>query len=1065
MIRWFAKNGVAANLIAFVLIVGGLLSIPMVRFELFPNVRMDEIAITTVFPGATPEEVEQGIVIRIEEAVEGVEGIDKIRSVSSEGVGIVQIEVRGGYNTQVVKENIKTRVDALTTLPVEAERPVVEEVLIPREVLWVAIAGDTDEHTLRKLTNRVRDELLMLPGVSQADLIGVRPYELAVEVSEEALRALNLSFDEVVAAVRNASLDVPGGALRARGGEILLRTVGQAYVGDQFASIILRSSPDGATLRLGDVANIQDGFADVDIISRFDGQPATYLRISQSGDEGPLEISSRVYEYIESVNGTFPEGVRIAPFGDGSFYLKDRLNTLVKNGLIGLFLVLVVLTAFLRPMLAFFVMLGIPISFLGTMLLAPGIDLSVNLISLFAFILVLGIVVDDAIIVGESIFSEYQRSGPGVESAVRATHAVSVPVFFAVLTTCVAFMPLFFLPGVFGKIFVPVPQVVIATLLWSLVQSKLILPYHLTLIKSAGTHRTDAQLNFYQRTQRRIADGLEQFIEEKYTPFLTWAMKHRYITMTTFFAAICISVGAVLGGWVRWVPFPVVPSDFILIEMEYPAGTPIDEVLKGVDRIESGLQQINRAFEENEGHAPVQYFGVFSGGISGDFGELEEATSANNHRATMIAELTKGESRQISALDVTAAWREAVGTIPGVKSLVFTAETVTTTAKPIDIQLEGRNFDEMEEAARQIKLRLADYPGVFDVSDNFSSGKREIQVSLREGAELLGVSAADVGRQVRAAFYGLEAQRIQRGRDDVRVMVRYPRESRQSIYDLENLRIRLPDGTEVPFEEVATMQMGQGFSTIQRENRRRVLNVTANIDSETVDVARLTREVKSSVDAILEAFPDVRSALEGQAAENERTLKVMFMGLLFVLAAIYALIAIPFKSYFQPIIVMVAVPFAFVGAVFGHFVTGQSLSILSAMGVLAAIGVVVNDSLVMVHFVNDQKRNNGMSAIEAALLGGRRRFRPITLTSLTTFVGLMPMLLERSLQAKFLIPMATSLAFGVVFATLVTLLLVPALYLMLHDIHLLLKRFWKWLQQPVSKNRGGAPSPHSGSGS
>lgn len=1050
MIRWFTANGVAANLIAFILIVGGLLALPFVRVEMFPHTELDQVNIVTSYPGATPEEVEEGIVIRIEEAIQGIEGIKRIHSTAAEGQGVVSVEILSGYDVQSVKENLKTRVDSITTFPTDAERPIVEELLLPRDVLFLAVAGDADEKTLRRLADRVRDDLVALPGISQVDTLGVRRYELAVEVSEATLHAFDLTFAEVAAAVQAMSLDVPGGSIHSDGGEILLRTINQAYVAEQFADIVLRSDPDGARLRLGDVARINDGFTDAEIISRFDGKPAAFLKIAQIGDESPLDISSRVSEYALTARAHFPEGVQLVTFADGSFYLKDRLNMLIKNGLIGLVLVVAVLTAFLRPMLAFFVMLGIPIAFLGTFLIAPPIDLSVNLISLFAFILVLGIVVDDAIVIGESIFSEYQRNGPGLESAVRGTHAVSVPVIFAVLTTMVAFFPLFFLPGVFGKLFAPVPQVVIATLFWSLVQSKLVLPYHLTLIKTAGTRRTESSMNRFQRGQRRIANGLEGFVAKVYVPFLKKALRFRYVTMAVFAAAIILTVGIVAGGWVRQVPFPVVPSDFIQVTIEYPAGTPVPEVRKGVARLQEELDAISTRYAGDEGIKPVQHVAVFSGGVSGEFGQLEGGGGTTNHQAILLAELTKGESREFSALELTREWRDAVGTIPGVKSLVFTAETVMTTAKPIDVQLRGREFSRMQEAAREIKVRLLDFPGVFDITDNFSSGKREIQIRLKPSAEALGVTTAELGRQVRSAFFGTEAQRIQRGRDDVRVMVRYPREARESVAALENMRIRLADGSAIPFTEVADFSIGEGFSTIQREDRNRVLNVTANIDSARVDVARLTRDVNNAVSEVLARYPDVTSTLEGQTAETEDTIRSLLIGLLFVLAAIYALIAIPFKSYIQPVIVMAAVPFALVGAVFGHLVTGQTLSILSAMGVIAAIGVVVNDSLVMVHYVNERRRE-GLSATEAAEEGGARRFRPILLTSLTTFVGLIPILLERSLQAQFLKPMATSLAFGVVFATLVTLLLVPALYLMIHDIKMAARRIVKWSQQPIRR--------------
>lgn len=1017
MIAWFARNGVAANLIMAILMLGGLIALPQLEMELFPEFSLDQVVVRMPYPGATPREVEEGIVVRIEEAVQGVEGIKKVTSTSAEGYGQVFFELQTGYELSEVKENIKTRVDSITTFPENAERPTVEELTFPRDVLFVAVIGPQDERTLRLLAERVRDDLTDLPGISQVTFFGVRDFEIAIEVTEETLRAYSLTFDEVVNAVRRSSLDLPAGSIKADSGEILLRTLGQAYDREDFSKIVLRVNPDGTRITLADVATVNDGFTDIDHFAHFDGEPAVFVQVQEMGTESPLDISSKVDTYIEEAVRHFPEGVRLVKFADSSFYLKDRLNLLVKNGLLGLVLVLAVLTAFLRPMLAFYVALGIPVSFLGTLFLAPWIGLSINMVSLFAFILVLGIVVDDAIVVGESVFSEYQRNGPGVDSAIRGTHLVSTPVTFAVLTTIVAFLPLFNLPGFYGKVFIPIPMVVIATLVWSLVESKLVLPYHLSLLKGIGTQRSDTELSGFQKVQRGIANSLERFVKRVYQPMLELTLSHRYITLMVFVVTFVIVVGLVGGGWIRQVPFPPVPSDYIQTRLDYPAGTSLVQVERGMKQLEEGLQAVIARETEN-GANPVSHRAVF--------------TLGQTHQVLYLLELTKSEKRELSAVEFTREWREATGTIPGAKSLSFIAEAASRGEKPIDIQLQGRDFDELQTAAREIKLRLAEFPAVFDLGDNFTSGKREIRLRVKPEAEFLGVTPVELGRQVRSAFYGAEAQRIQRGRNEIRVMVRYPREERESVGNLEQMRVRLPDGTEVPFSEVAEVELGQGFSTIQRVDRHRVINITGDIDSLRADVGAVTKQVQEAVKEVLAEFPDVSSSLEGQTAENQETMISLFSGFLLVLIAIYALLAIPFKSYFQPLIVMSAIPFAFVGAVLGHFFTGQPLSQLSYMGIIAAVGVVVNDSLVLVDYVN-QRRREGHSPLESAHIAGRDRFRPIFLTSVTTFVGLAPILLERSLQAQFLIPMATSLAFGVLFATLVTLFLVPSLYLMLDD--------------------------------
>lgn len=1018
MIAWFARNGVAANLCMLIVVVGGTLALPMLKVQLFPDFTLETVQISVPYPGASPEEVEEGIVMRIEEALQGLEGVKEINSSALENAGLVLVEVGKGFKLSTVKENIKTRVDAITTFPEDAERPVIEELLFPRDVLFLAIAGDMEEKDLRQLTERVRDDMTAIDGISQVTMLGVREYEIGIEVTEQRLRQYNLTFDEVSMAVQRSSLDLPGGSIKAEGGEILLRTLGQAYVAEDFAGIVLRVHPNGTRVLLSDVATINDGFVDRAIISEFDGKPASFLQIQEVGDENPIEISNLVQAYIESAEGRFPPGVTLAKFADASFYLKGRLSLLIKNGAVGLLLVLLVLTAFLRPLLAFFVALGIPVSFLGTLLLAPYVDLSINLISLFAFILVLGIVVDDAIVVGESVFHEFQTGSPGVESAIRGTHAVSMPVTFAVVTTMAAFLPLFFLPGTFGKFFTPIPIVVIATLTWSLVQSKLVLPYHLSLLRTGTGDR--ARLGRLSRLQRAIADGLERFVSTVYQPFLHVTLRWRYVTLAAFVGGLIVAITLMTSGWVRQVPFPEVPNDYIIGTIEYPAGSPLERTIKGVDQVQRALDRVAHEVIEVEGKTPILHSAVFSG--------------VDTHEAVMVIELTKSETREIEATEFVKRWRAGIGSIPGVKSVTFVAEAAVSAEDPINIQLVGLDFDQLQRAAQDIKLGLAEFPAVYDIGDNFSSGKREIKLKVKPQAEVLGITSSELGRQVRQAFYGDEAQRVQRGRNDVRVMVRYPREERESVGNLENMRIRLPHGGEVPFSEVADISIGQGFNTIQRVDRERVLNISAKYDKEIVDATSLNKEIEAMTEAILSKYPGVVSSLEGEAAENEEMLNSLYFygGLAMVL--IYVLLAVPLRSYLQPLIVMAAIPFAFVGAVLGHFVTFQSMSMLSYMGMLAAFGVVVNDSLVLVDYVN-KKREDGAVAEEAVLQAGGRRFRPILLTSLTTFVGLLPILLEKSLQAQFLIPMATSLSFGVLFATFITLFLVPCLYLIGGDLH------------------------------
>lgn len=1040
MIRWFTRNGVAANLVMLVIVVGGLGSLFSVKRELFSQFSLDTVVVRVPYLGAAPEEVEQGVILRIEEAIQGVDGIKEITSSAREGYGQVAIEVRKGADLRRVKEDIRTRVEAITSFPVETERPIIDELLIQRDVIWVAVSGQASERNLKEMAERIRDEVTRLPGVSQAFVQGIRSYEISIEVSEFSLRKYGLTFDEVVMAVRRNSLDVPGGAIRSEGGEILLRTKEQAYSQKDFETVVVKTQIDGSRILLRDVATVVDGFVDDPVITTFNGQPAALILVREVGEESPLEISKQVNDYIERIGETWlPEGIVVDSWGDSSYYLRGRLNMLIQNGLIGFGLVLLTLSLFLRPSLAFFVAIGIPVSFLGTFLLAPVVGISINLISLFAFILVLGIVVDDAIVVGESVFSEFQKVGPGVESAIRGTHMVSTPVTFAVLTTMVAFLPVFLLPGQLGKFFAAIPMVVIPTLLFSLIQSKLVLPYHLSLCKVGGG-RPRGSLNRFSRMQRFFADGLERFVDRIYQPTLAWCLEWRYLTIAGFVAFFILMIGFVFTGWVKFSPFPNVPSDFIALNLRLPEGTPIEQTRTALDRIGDHLAEII-AEDEADGKAnPVKHYAQFIG-----FGAGQQGTNLGFY----FVELTKSELRESDANQVSQRWREKIGDIPGARQLTINASAGPPTGLPIDIRLTGPDFDQLQVAAREIREILAEFPGLFDIRDTFSEGKSEIRLKLRPSAESLGIRVEDLARQVRSGFYGAEAQRIQRGRDDIRVMVRYPFEDRRSLANLENMRIRLPGGIEVPIREVADLEIGEGFPTITRIDRQRVINIQADADKEVADFGSINEALygsggatRSVLEEIQEKYPGVRLVKGGEAKDWEETRESLLGGVIFVIFLIYALLAIPFKSYVQPLIVMVVVPFGIAGAVLGHLITFQTLSLLSMLGIIALSGVVVNDSLVLVDYIN-RRRLHGMSRMDAVREAGMVRFRPIILTSLTTFMGLVPILLERSLQAQFLIPMATSLGFGVLFATFITLLMVPAIYMMMEDLSNLSR---KWLR-------------------
>ena len=1040
MIAWFARNGVAANLMMAFLIVGGLFSVVTIEREMFPQFSLDQVVVRIPYRGASPAQIEEAVLIRIEEVIEGIVGIKEVTSAAQEGYGSVTAMIEKGYDVSRIKDEIKAHVDAIPSFPAETERPIIEEPQIDRNIIWIAIYGEADERNLKVLGEKIRDDLVEIPGISQVTVWGGRKYEISIEVSENQLRKYGISFDAVVQAVRGNSLDLPGGTLKTSGGEIQLRTKEQAYTGADFEKIVLLTDPNGARVYLGDVATIRDAFEGQDLYSWFNGHPATHVKIDAVKREDSLDVATKVYSYVEEAKETWlPQGVELVTWGDFSFYLEDRLNLLLKNGLFGFLLVTLVLGVFLRPGLTLFVVIGIPVSFLGTLMIAPLIGVTINLISLFAFILVLGIVVDDAIVVGESVFTEYQKKGPGTESAIRGTHAVSTPVTFAVITTMVAFTPIFMIEGLIGKFLAVIPLIVIPTLFFSLVQSKLVLPYHLSLCRVGDRIRRE-HLNPLSRFQRRFSDGLENFIHTKYRRLLSCAIENRYLTVAIFGALLIISAGFVVGGWVRFVYFPNVPSDYIMVNLRMAEGIPLAETKRVLDRIEGSLDQIAEEEMEAGNTNPVKYKGVFLGYTPmGMDVQTHVPTRSASNVGSLFIELSKSEVRDSNAFDISRRWREAIGVAPGARRLTFEATAGGPTGLPVDIRLTGPDFEDLKEAAELIRQRLAQYRGLYDIRDTVTESKTEIKIHLKERARMLGLTSAALGRQVRQGFYGEEVQRVQRDREDIRIMVRYPKGERISLGNFESMWIRTRNGAEVPISEVADVEVGEGYSSITRVDGQRVINIQSDANKEVADVTAINKELYSNDGPLTEItaqFPGMKFLKSGEAKEVEETLQVLYQGIVLVSFAIYILLAIPFRSYIQPLIVICVIPFGIAGAIFGHALTGQDLSMFSLLGIIALTGVVVNDSLVLVDYVN-RLRRNGASVTEAVWEGGVARFRPILLTSVTTFAGLTPILLETSLQAQFLIPMATSLGFGVLFATGITLILVPMAYLILEDIRAL----------------------------
>jgi multidrug efflux pump subunit AcrB len=849
------------------------------------------------------------------------------------------------------------------------------------------------------------------------------------------MRRYGLSFDEIAWAVRGSSLDIPGGSVKTAGGEILVRTKGQRYTGPEFEEIIVLTKPDGTKIKLRDIANVIDGFDDSEISSRFDGQRAVLVKVFRIAEQSALDVADTVNEYVETKAPSLPLGVSISAWQDSSVILRSRMDLLKRNGLIGLVMVFICLNLFLDLRLAFWTTMGIPISFLGAFCLMPIVGVSLNMISLFAFIMVLGIVVDDAIVVGENIFNYRQTGMDPVDAAIKGVKEMCAPVTLAVLTTIFAFVPLLYISGIMGKILSVIPLIVICVLAVSLIEALIILPAHL----SGKKVKLPFKFHPLEKLHRFFGDGLKKFVENRFAKFSTFAVKWRYATIACAIAILFITVGLIGGGYIKVTFMDTVEADNMLAMVTMPQGTPVSETLKVVKKLEAAALEIQRQVDSKRPGEPSIYkhmattIGDQPGARGG--GPIRGGGSTSSaHLAEVNIELLSGEERgKISSVDLMNKWRDLVGEIPGVSSLNFVSEMFTA-GDAINVELSHENMDTLITAAEKLKARLREYEGTGDISDSFEPGKVELKLQIKEEGRTLGLTLSDIARQVRQGFYGEEAQRIQRGRHDVRIMIRYPEAQRKSIADIENMRIRLPSGTEIPFRTVADVKYGRGYATIRRADRARIVNVTADVNEEVANAAEINKNLAGDVLPDLMAnYSGLKYRFAGEQRERQESFASMFKAFPIALLAIYGLLAMQFRSYVQPMIVMSAIPFGIVGATFGHVIMGFNLGLLSLFGIVALSGVVVNDSLIMIDLIN-REREEGIALTQVIRDSVTRRFRPIMLTTLTTFFGLVPILLEKSLQARFLIPMAISLAFGVAFATMITLILVPSLYMILEDI-------------------------------
>jgi len=1019
LIGWFAKNHVAANLLMLAIIGLGVYAlVGEIKKESFPEFIRNQIQVQVLFPGATPEEVEQGVILRVEEAVKSIEGVTEIRSFAGEGGGTVFIDLGTRADVAAKMDEVKLAVDGISTFPADTERPIISESRSRNPVINIQLAGDLEEASMKELADRLREEIVALPAVSYAQVFGSRPFEISIEISEDTLRQYGLTLDRVAQVIRQWSIDLPGGSIRSEAGDIRLRATGQAYTGQEYAEIVLLTRPDGTRIRLGDVASIRDRFAEVQSYSFFNGKRSLGINVMAGRDENPMDVSAAVKEFVETRNRTLPPEAQMTAWSDASFYLEGRIDMMLKNMALGAVLVFIILGVFLHLKVAAWVIIGLPVAFLGAFMMMPlpPIDVTINVMSLFAFILVLGVVVDDAIIIAESAYTETEDHGYTLANIVRGAQRVAVPATFGVLTTIMAFTPMLLQAGATSSVARAIAWIVILCLAFSLVESKLILPSHLAIMRSSHGSR------------RGISDWvdakLKRFIEKVYKPFLTRAIEYRWTTLAAFIAIAILMVGLVRGGFIRISFFPEFGGDFLMAQIEIQEGAPDELIVDIVGEMTNALHEVDDELKAEYGFEDDVVRNVFAYVQNGRSGRFQ-------------VELSKVETRavEIDMKEIENRWRAKIGEIAGTTELRISTGNRMGGGPPVAFRLSGGSIAQVEAAAEDLAQHLKTYDGLFEVESSASDGPEEVRLTVRPEAQAMGVTLSDLARQVRQAFYGAEAQRIQRGDSDVRVMVRYPRSERKSIGNLENMWIRLPDGRELPFHAVATYTLERGYNSINRINGKRTVTVAANADLNVVEPGRVAGAVMATfLPELLAKYPDVGFDMGTSLQEQQDSVWEMIWGFMGALVGIYVLMAIPLKSYLQPLVIMTVIPFGLIGAVIGHWIIGIPVNAISLLGFFALAGVVVNDSLILVHFVN-RRVAEGVSPMLAAVESGAARFRPILLTSLTTFFGLVPIVLERSMQAQIVIPMAVSLAFGIVFATAITLILIPCLYSIQANIH------------------------------
>lgn len=1010
LIGFMARNSVAANLLMLLFVIGGLVVASKIKQEVYPAFELDIVNFRMELPGATPEEVEDGILLPAEEAIRGLDVIKRIESTAVEGSGSIAVELTDGADPNRALQEIKNAIDRVSSFPEEAERPLVELALRQRSTVTIAIAAEMDERTLFEFAERVRNELLAFPQITQIEVRGLRNPEITIEVSEGVLRALGLTLGDIAETIRFAARDVPGGEVRTAGGEVLLRSAGRRTFASEYADIPIVSSADGTKIRLGDVAAITDGFEDIDRYSSFNGKPGVTLWVYQTGDQRPLEIAEIVYDYVERMNAQLPDSVEMIIMWDRAREYRERLDLLVGNGLFGLVLVLLVLGVFLAPKLAFWVGADVPVCLLGAILIMPLFDTTINMISLFAFIVTLGMLVDDAVIIGENVYRKIQEGATRLQAAIDGAREMAVPVFFAVATNIIAFCPLLFVPGQTGRFFAAIPVVVISVFIISLIEGLYILPAHLANSRAVNP-QGHGLLPLIARTQLRAAALFERFVDRIYKPILRQSLAHRGTTVAVFLSALVLVGAWYQSGRINFTFEPRIEGDRVDAEVAVPFGAPFAETQRVANLIEAaGLRAAERLGGRDK---------VLAGWMNG------QGRQASN-RADVNFVLVPQDQRTITPADFVRVWREEIGPLPGLEALFFEWEVGPSGSAGLTVDLSHPDRRTLETAARDLAEALRTYAGVTEIDDGFAAGKPQLDLSITDEARSLGLTHEEIGQQIRHAYFGAEALRMQRARNEIKVMVRLPEAERRSLANLEDMIIRTPDGGEIPLAQAATMHPTRAHTEIKRVDAQRVLTVTANVAPEVTNVNKVRADLEAAAFPQLQAtFPGLTFSYGGRQQEEIDAMRALMWGLGVSIAVIFGMLAALYRNYVEAAVTMLVIPFAIAAAVAGHIVMGYDLSVVSVLGIIATCGVVVNGGLVLTVTMNEMVRS-GMPVERAAREASVRRFRPIMLTSLTTFIGLAPMIFETSPQSRYLVPMTIALGFGILFSAVVVLLMMPA---------------------------------------